>query len=52
MLSLSTTVKSERDLLRPKQALGLNVGEENRRSYDLRMTISPPRPPSWATRRC
>ncbi|MFH2053934.1 MAG: cell surface protein SprA [bacterium] len=42
LLDMSVTVKSDRDLLRERQAFGVNIGEENRRSYDLRMTIVPP----------
>ena len=43
VLSLSANGKSERDMLRPQYLLGVNVGEENRRNYDMRMTVTPPR---------
>ena len=45
VVTLSVNGKSERDLLRPYEVVGVNIGEENRRNYDLRMTITPPRGP-------
>ena len=49
VLSLSATAKSDRDMLRPEEHLGVNIGEENRRNYDLRLTITPPRPVELGT---
>ncbi len=43
ILDLTVNAKSDRDLLREEKRLGVNIGQENRRSYDLRMTISAPR---------
>jgi len=43
VLDLSMGVGSNRDLLRPKKWNGINIGEENSRNYDLRMTILVPR---------
>lgn len=43
ILDLTLTAKSDRDLLREKRAFGVNVGEENQRSYDMRMTVKTPR---------
>ncbi len=40
---LAFGVTSDRDLLREERVAGLNIGKENRRSYDLRMTVSPPK---------
>ncbi len=34
---------SDRDLLREQKQLGVNIGQENRRSYDLRVTFTPPK---------
>ncbi|HPF71579.1 MAG TPA: hypothetical protein PLQ13_12965, partial [Candidatus Krumholzibacteria bacterium] len=42
-LAVSGTAKSERDLLRPQDKLGVNIGQENRRSYEVRATLTPPR---------
>ncbi|MBE0564323.1 MAG: hypothetical protein IH621_00030, partial [Krumholzibacteria bacterium] len=49
VLSLGASAKSERDLLRPQEALGVNIGQENRRNYDLRLTVTPPRPADLGT---
>jgi hypothetical protein len=49
VLALSTTAKSDRDLLRPYEKWGVNIGQENKRSYDMRMTITPPRPQDLGT---
>ncbi len=35
--------RSERDLLRPKDVLGVNIGEENRYSQDLQVTFGVPK---------
>ncbi len=42
ILDLTVNAKSDRDLLREQRSLGVNIGQENKRSYDLRMTISAP----------
>lgn len=42
VLDLSASGTSDRDLLREQMKYGVNVGQENKRSYDLRMTITPP----------
>ncbi len=43
ILDLTVTAKSDRDLLRESRTWGVNIGEENKRSYNLRMTVSAPR---------
>ncbi len=43
MLTMTVNGTSDRDLLRENRRFGVNMGEENKRSYDLRMTIAPPR---------
>ncbi len=42
ILSLSANSNSDRDLLREYKKSGVNIGLENKRNYDLRMTIKPP----------
>nr|MEE4268191.1 cell surface protein SprA [Candidatus Krumholzibacteria bacterium] len=42
VLDLTASGGSDRDLLREKRQLGLNIGEEEKRNYDVRMTITPP----------
>jgi hypothetical protein len=42
ILDLSGSASSDRDLLREKVVHGVNIGQENKRSYDMRMTIIPP----------
>ena len=42
ILDLTVNAKSDRDLLREQKRMGVNIGQENKRSYDLRMTIMPP----------
>ncbi|MFN2370092.1 MAG: hypothetical protein ABR506_02940 [Candidatus Krumholzibacteriia bacterium] len=49
VLSASATVKSQRDMLRPEEVMGVNIGQENRRNYDLRLTFTPPRPADLGT---
>jgi hypothetical protein len=36
-------VNSDRDLMREEKVGGVNIGQENRRSYDLRITFAPPK---------
>lgn len=43
VVDLTVTATSDRDLLREKQWNGVNIGEENRRSYDLSMTLFVPK---------
>jgi cell surface protein SprA len=43
VLDLSLTANSDRDLLRENLWNGINIGEENKRSYDLRMTVIVPK---------
>ncbi|MEN8005674.1 MAG: hypothetical protein ABFS42_01615 [Candidatus Krumholzibacteriota bacterium] len=43
LLDLSVTAASDRDLLREQILGGINIGQENRRSYGLRMTVLVPR---------
>jgi len=42
LLDMSVTANSDRDLLREQIIGGVNIGEENRRTYGLRMTILVP----------
>ena len=42
VLNLSVSSSSERDLLAEELKWGLNIGRENKRSYDFRMTITLP----------
>ncbi|MCK9995311.1 MAG: cell surface protein SprA [Candidatus Krumholzibacteria bacterium] len=42
ILDLSVSANSDRDLLRELKWHGVNIGEENKRAYDLRMTILVP----------
>jgi len=43
LLDLSLNANSTRDLLRPEYWHGINIGQENKRTYDLRMTIFVPK---------
>ncbi len=43
VLTLSMGGTSERDMLRESKKYGVNIGVENKRLYDLQMTIIPPR---------
>jgi len=43
ILDMSMTANSDRDLLREKMWNGINIGEENKRSYELRMTFLVPK---------
>lgn len=43
IMDLAFNATSDRDLLREKRNLGVNIGEENRRSYELRITFSTPK---------
>ncbi len=43
ILDLNMTANSDRDLLREKMWHGVNIGEENMRTYGLRMTILLPK---------
>ncbi|MBK8165963.1 MAG: cell surface protein SprA [bacterium] len=43
VVDLAFNASSDRDLLREKRSLGVNIGEENRRAYDLRITFSTPK---------
>ena len=43
ILDMSVAANSDRDLLREMIWQGINIGEENRRTYDLRMTIIVPK---------
>jgi hypothetical protein len=49
VLDLSVTANSDRDLLREKLWHGVNIGEENRHSYDFRMTVILPKARSLPT---
>lgn len=42
IVNLSLGGTSERDLLRESMKYGVNIGAENKRMYDVRMTITPP----------
>jgi Motility related/secretion protein len=42
VLNLSLSGTSERDLLREYHFKGVNIGTENRRRYEVRMTVVPP----------
>ncbi len=42
LLDMSVTANSDRDLLREQMFGGINIGQENRRTYGLRMTILVP----------
>jgi len=44
ILNLTASGNSERDMLRERKLMGVNIGAENQRSYELRMTITPPSP--------
>ncbi|MDX2473329.1 MAG: cell surface protein SprA [Candidatus Krumholzibacteria bacterium] len=43
VLDMSVSGKSDRDMLRESEKFGVNIGQENKRAYDLRMTITPPK---------
>lgn len=43
IVDLAFNAGSDRDLLRENRRFGVNIGQENRRTYDLRMTFSPPK---------
>ena len=43
VLDMSVSGKSERDMLREQDKFGVNIGQENKRSYDLRLTLVPPK---------
>ncbi len=43
ILDLSASANSDRDLLREEMWNGINIGQENRRSYDLRLTVIIPK---------
>ncbi len=47
VLRFSLGGTSERDLLREHLMYGVNIGMENKRIYDVRMTISPPAPKAF-----
>ena len=42
IVDLTVTGNSERDLLRERVMFGVNIGAENKRSYDLRVTFKAP----------
>lgn len=42
-MDMAFSANSDRDLLREQTRFGVNIGEENRRSYDLRITFSTPK---------
>jgi len=42
VLDINASGRSERDLLRPSEMLGINIGQENRRTYGTRLTIKAP----------
>ena len=42
IVDLTVTGNSERDLLREREMFGVNIGAENKRSYDLRVTFKAP----------
>ena len=42
IIKLSFGGTSERDLLRERLLYGVNIGQENTRNYDMRMTLVPP----------
>lgn len=43
VLDIHAAGRSERDLLREARKFGVNIGQENRRTYSTRLTIKPPR---------
>lgn len=43
VVDLAFNVSSDRDLLRQQRSLGVNIGQENRRAYELRVTFSTPK---------
>jgi hypothetical protein len=43
VMDMAFSANSDRDLLREQTRFGVNIGEENRRSYDLRITFSTPK---------
>lgn len=43
LLDLSFSANSDRDLLRRQYAAGVNIGQENGRTYDLRATLAIPK---------
>ncbi len=43
LVDLSFSANSDRDLLRRQIAAGVNIGRENGRTYDLRMTLAVPK---------
>lgn len=43
---ISLTVKSDRDLLRPQNVLGVNLGEENQYTQGVQVRFTPPRAPA------
>ncbi len=49
ILDMTVNGRSERDLLRETEKYGVNIGEENSRGYDLRLTVSPPKARSLPT---
>lgn len=40
---MAFSVNSDRDLMREEKVAGVNIGQENQRSYDLRITFAPPK---------
>ncbi len=42
IVNLALSGTSERDLLREAMKYGVNIGAENKRMYDVRMTVTPP----------
>lgn len=43
VVDLAFNASSDRDLMRESRSLGVNIGQENRRAYDLRVTFSTPK---------
>jgi len=43
IVDMSVSAKSDRDMLRAEEKLGVNVGQENKRAYDLRLTFLTPK---------
>ncbi|MBM4129857.1 cell surface protein SprA, partial [bacterium] len=43
VVDLAFNAASDRDLLREQRSLGVNIGQENRRAYELRVTFSTPK---------
>ncbi len=43
VLDMSVSGKSDRNMLREREKFGVNIGQENKRAYDLRLTVLMPK---------